>query len=196
MSDAFDASPSEIATDRLRLRPLSVADAPDFHAYAFDPEVARFMPWRPHSSVLFAKGYLGLITSPQYLNWAITVPPADRAIGMVFLHSYSQAHHRAEIAFNLAKSDWGRGLITEAARAVLRFGFQRLGLNRIEATCMPGNLASRKVLAKLGMTFEGTLRRAHHRYDGFHDMELLALLASDAAAADPPGAKNVKPTSG
>ena len=51
-------------------------------------------------------------------------------------------------------------------------------------------------MAKLGMTFEGTLRRAHHRYDGFHDMELLALLASDAAAADPPGAKNVKPTSG
>jgi [ribosomal protein S5]-alanine N-acetyltransferase len=196
MSDAFDASPPELATGRARLRAFSVADAPAFHAYAFDPEVARFMPWRPRSSELFAKGYLGVITRPQFLNWAITLPPADQAIGMVFLHAFSREHRRAEIAFNLGQAHWGRGLATEVARAVLGFGFQRLGLNRIEALCMPENVASRKVLLKLGMSFEGTMRQAHHRHDGFQDMDLFALLASEFAASDPGRPPAIRPLSG
>jgi ribosomal-protein-alanine N-acetyltransferase len=196
MSDAFDASPPELATGRTRLRALALADAPAFHGYAFDPEVARFMPWRAHSSELFAKGYLGVITRPQFLNWAVTLPPADQAIGMVFLHALSREHRKAEIAFNLGKAHWGRGLATEVARAVLQFGFQRLGLNRIEALCMPENVASRKVLVKLGMTFEGRMRQALHRHDGFHDTDLFALLASEFAGSDPGGPPATPPPSG
>jgi [ribosomal protein S5]-alanine N-acetyltransferase len=195
MSDAFDASPPELATSRARLRAFSVADAPAFHAYAFDPEVARFMPWRPRSSELFAKGYLSVITRPQFLNWAITLPPSDQAIGMVFLHALSREHRRAEIAFNLGKAHWGRGLAPEVARVVLQFGFQRLGLNRIEALCMPENVASRKVLVKLGMTFEGRMRQAHHRHDGFHDMDLFALLSSEFAAPGPAAQGAIRPPS-
>jgi len=153
-------------------------DAAAVHAYAFDPEVARFTPWRPHSSERFAKGFIQVITQPQFLNWAITKPPADLAIGMVFLHSFSKQHQKAEIAFNLARAHWNQGLATEAVSAVLQFAFQQLGLNRIEALCMPENLSSRKVLEKLGMVFEGRMRKAHHRYDGFHDMDLFALLTS------------------
>jgi ribosomal-protein-alanine N-acetyltransferase len=178
MSDVFDATPAWISTPRLQLRALLPDDAPAIHAYAFDPEVARFTPWRPHSSELFAKGLIKVITQPQFLNWAITKPPADLAIGMVFLHSLSKQHRKAEIAFNLARAHWGQGLATEAVGAVLQFAFHQLGLNRIEALCMPENLSSRKVLEKLGLAFEGRMRKAHHRYDGFHDMDLFAVLAS------------------
>jgi ribosomal-protein-alanine N-acetyltransferase len=178
MSDAFDITPAEILTPRLRLRALLLDDAPAFHAYAFDPEVARFTPWRPHSSELFAKGLIKVITQPQFLNWAMTKPPADLVVGIVFLHSFSKQHLKAEIAFNLARAHWNQGLATEAVSAVLHFAFHQLGLNRIEALCMPENLSSRKVLEKLGMAFEGRMKKAHHRYDGFHDMDLFASLAS------------------
>ena len=104
---------------------------------------------------------------------------------MVFLHSYSRQHRKAEIAFNLARSHWRRGLATEAALAVLRVAFHELGLNRVEALCMPENLASIRVIERLGMRREGTMRKVHHRYDGFHDMELFALLSQDVPASPP-----------
>jgi ribosomal-protein-alanine N-acetyltransferase len=178
MSDAFDATPAEISTPRLRLRALELDDAPAFHAYAFDPEVARFLPWRPHGSELLAKGLLRVLMQPEFLNWAVTKPPADQAIGMVFLHEFSRQHQRAEIAFNLARAHWGQGLATEAAGAVLQFAFHQLGLNRVEARCMLENSSSRKVLEKLGMSCEGTMRKVLQRYDGFHDMELFATLSA------------------
>jgi [ribosomal protein S5]-alanine N-acetyltransferase len=178
MSDAFDAAPVEISTPRLRLRALGSDDAPAVHAYAFDPEVARFTPWRAHSSVLFAKGLIKMITLPQFLNWAITKPPSDVAIGMVFLQSFSKQHQKAEVAFNLAKAQWNQGLATEAVGAVLHFAFHQLDLNRVEALCMPENLSSRRVLEKVGMTFEGRMRKALHRYDGFHDMDLFAVISN------------------
>jgi ribosomal-protein-alanine N-acetyltransferase len=186
MSDAFDRTPPGISTPRLRLRALGSDDSRAVHAYAFDPDVARFMPWRPLGTEGFAKGLINLMTQPDYLNWAVTAPPADLAIGMVFLHSFSRQHRKAEIAFSLAKSHWRLGLATEAAQAVLRFAFHELGLNRVEALCMPENAASLRVIGKLGMRREGTMRNAHYRYDGFHDMELFALLSSDAPAS-PPG---------
>jgi [ribosomal protein S5]-alanine N-acetyltransferase len=185
MNDAFAAIPGEILTPRLRLRALLPDDVRAVHAYAFDPEVARFLPWRPHSSELFAKGFIKVITQPQFLNWALTRPPADQAIGMIFLHSFSKQHQKAEIAFNLAKAHWNQGLATEAGSAVLQFAFHQLGLNRIEALCMPENLSSRKVLEKLGLVFEGRMRKVHHRYDGFHDMDLFAVLASPRSASSP-----------
>jgi [ribosomal protein S5]-alanine N-acetyltransferase len=186
VSDAFHGPPPEISTARLRLRALRPGDSRAVHAYAFDPDVARFLPWRPLSTEVFAKGLVDVMTQPDFLNWAITEPPGDLAIGMVFLHSYSRQHRKAEIAFNLARSHWRRGLATEAAHAVLGFAFHELVFNRVEALCMPENLASIRVIERLGMRREGTMRRVHHRYDGFHDMELFALLSSDVPAA-PPG---------
>ena len=84
---------------------------------------------------------------------------------------------KAEIAFNLSRAHWGQGLATEAAGAALHHAFHELGLNRIEAACMPENTSSRKVLEKLGMICEGRMRKSHRRYDGFHDMDLFAVLS-------------------
>jgi ribosomal-protein-alanine N-acetyltransferase len=183
MSDLFDVVPAELVTPRLRLRALRDGDVDAVYAYAFDSEVARFLSWPAHSPRPFAQGLVQVITQPRFLAWAITLPMADRAIGMIFLHSLNREHRKAEMAFNLARSFWGRGLTTEAARLVADFGFRQLGLHRIEATCMPENIASRRVLEKIGMQHEGRMRHSHRRYDGFHDMDLFALLASSAQVA-------------
>jgi [ribosomal protein S5]-alanine N-acetyltransferase len=185
MSDTFDRTPPHISTSRLGLRALAPEDSAAVYAYAFDPEVAKYMPWRAGSSELFAAGLVSVVTQPQFMNWAITLPPRDTAVGMIFLHSFSRQHRKAEIAFNLSRAHWRRGIATEAATAVMEFGFGQLGLNRIEALCMPENSASATLLRKLGMTVEGTMRKVHHRYDGYQDMLLFALLATERGQAQP-----------
>jgi ribosomal-protein-alanine N-acetyltransferase len=179
MADPFGIPASVIETAALRLRGLSLDDAPAVHAYASDPEVARFTLWPPHKSVEFTQGFLRMLTGPSILGWAIVSPGSGELLGIVFLHSLDRHHGRAEIAFNVARSHWKRGIATEAARMVLRFSFARLELNRVEATCMPGNTGSRRVMEKLGMTHEGRLRRSHVRYDGFHDMDLFSILRDE-----------------
>jgi [ribosomal protein S5]-alanine N-acetyltransferase len=179
VSEAFEDSPRAIEIGAITLRPLSVEDAPAVYAYASHPEVARFTLWPPHSSEEFSRQFLADLTIPTVVSWAIVLKEEPRLIGMIFLHSFSKRHKKAEIAFNVAKSSWNRGIATAAARAVLRFAFDQLILNRVEATCMIANFSSRSVLEKIGMSKEGTMRRSHYRHDGFHDMELFSILRDE-----------------
>lgn len=179
MADPFDIPAPIVESASLRLRGLSLDDAPAVHAYASDPEVARFTLWPPHNSVEFTRGFLRMLTGPAILGWAIVSQGSSELLGIVFLHSLSTHNRRAEIAVNVARSHWNRGIATEASRMVLRVSFGQLELNRVEATCMPGNIASRRVMEKLGMTHEGKLRRSHFRYDGFHDMDLFSILRDE-----------------
>ncbi len=182
MGDAFVSRAPVLEADGLTLRALSDGDAPAVFAYASDPEVARYTLWPAHESEESTSRFLRVFTGPGFLSWAILSRGEGTVVGMVFLHSLSTRHKKVEIAFNVARSHWRRGLATEAARRVLRHSFSELGLNGVEATCMPGNLASARVLVKLGMAHEGRSRRSHLRHDGFHDMELFAVLRGDPGA--------------
>jgi [ribosomal protein S5]-alanine N-acetyltransferase len=179
MGDSFESHAPVLEADGLVLRALSVDDAPAVFAYASDPEVARYTLWPPHGSEDASREFLRMLTLPWVLGWAIFPKGEDSAVGMVFLHSLDRRHRKAEIAFNVARSHWNKGLATAASRLVLRHSFADLGLNRVEATCMPGNLGSMCVLGKLGMFRECSLRRSHWRHDGFHDMELFAVLSDE-----------------
>ncbi|MDB6094296.1 MAG: family acetyltransferase [Verrucomicrobia bacterium] len=180
MSDIFDFRVVELRTPRLRLRALAVEDAGAIFAYATNPEMARFTLWPAHPNLDFTIGFVRHFIAGEFLAWAIAEPENRDAIGMVFLHSFHRHHRKAEIAFNLARPHWGKGMVTEAAGAVLPVAFGPVGLHRIEATCMPENHGSRRVLEKLGMKKEGRLRQSHARYDGYHDMDLYAVLKEDA----------------
>lgn len=179
MSDVFDTVVPTLKTERLCLRKLVVEDAPEIFRYASDPEVARFTLWPPHKSEEFTRGFLRFFTQPEFLSWAIIPQAQNTVVGMVFLHSFSKHHRKAELAFNLARTHWKRGLVTEAACTALDFAFQHLSLHRVEATCMPANRGARRVVEKLGMQYEGTMRKSHMRYDGAHDMDLFAILKSE-----------------
>jgi [ribosomal protein S5]-alanine N-acetyltransferase len=182
MGDAFECQAPVLEADAFTLRSLSVEDAPAVFAYASDPEVARYTLWPPHESEDATREFLRKLTAPWIMAWAIVPRGESSAVGMVFLHSLSRQHKKAEVAFNIARSHWKRGLATAASRLVLRHAFTLLGLNRVEATCMPANAGSARVLGKLGMSREGSMRRSHSRHDGFHDMELFAVLRDEFLA--------------
>ncbi len=153
--------PEVIRTERLLLRAPLLEDAADiFEAYGRDPEVARYMTWRPRQRVEetqeFVAGCVAAWRGAQRRPWVLTRKPAPDAIGIIELRLDG---HRAELGYVLARSAWGRGLMSEAARAVIELALAQPDLYRVAANCDVENLASARVLEKAGMVREGMLRR-------------------------------------
>jgi RimJ/RimL family protein N-acetyltransferase len=153
--------PETITTARLVLRRPKLSDASAIHAYGRDPEVARLMDWRAHTSLDDAVAHVADAArqwdSGLEYSWVLTVKPEDRAIGSVGCRVRG---HAVDLGYVLARDQWGRGYATEAARAVFEWARRLDGIHRVWATCDVDNLASARVLEKLGMSREGRLRRA------------------------------------
>lgn len=182
-ANASSSLPPQLPTERLLLRPLSMADLTDFYAYASDPEVARTTSWEAHRSPeesrLFIAHALSCYEAGERTLWAIEELASARMVGTVGLHELHSQHARATLAYALARPFWNQGLTTEAARAVLDYGFHALHLNRVEAFSLPRNFASRRVMEKLGMTFEGVLRERMWIKGAFRDLAYYAVLKSE-----------------
>jgi RimJ/RimL family protein N-acetyltransferase len=153
----------ELLTPRLSLREFRDGDHAAVHAFASDPEVTRYTDWGPNdpddTSVFLAKAAQNTSAQPRTrYPLAVVERAGDVLIGSVDIHVVSREHRRGEMGYVLNRSRWGHGYATEAAAAVLRFGFDRLGLHRISATCDPDNTASARVLERIGMRAEGHLR--------------------------------------
>ena len=154
--------PEVIETDRLRLRrPVMEDAAAIFSTYAQDPEVARFVSWSVHSSVDVTRKFVeedcvaGWKTG-QVFPWLITLAAGGDVAGIIDLRPVAT---RAEIGYVLARRYWGRGLMTEAARAVVEWALAERAIYRVWAVVDLENPASQRVLEKVGMTREGVLRR-------------------------------------
>lgn len=113
------------------------------------------------------------------LRWATTLPPVDLAIGTVGFLNITPRDRRAGLGYDLARRYWGQGLATEAVKAVVRYGFQTLGLHRIEADVMPGNERSMRLLRTLGFVEEGQLRDYAFVKERFNTLVRFSLLATD-----------------
>lgn len=172
-----------LETARLRLRRMRPADAEAMHAYASDPEVARYMLWGPHQSLRDSENFLRFVeeryAGGDPAGWGIEERETGRFIGTCGIQAWRPEHARAELGYVLARERWGRGLMTEAVVAVVVFGFDRVGFNRIEARCLEGNAASARVLEKVGMTYEGTARASHLVEGSFRDLHHYAMLRDD-----------------
>ena len=96
---------------------------------------------------------------------------------------YAPEHARAELGYVLSREHWGKGLMPEAVRAVMAFGFEKLSLNRIQARCIAENLASARVMEKAGMTFEGTLRESEFIKGAYRDIKLYSILRREYRGA-------------
>ncbi|MFH1467322.1 MAG: GNAT family N-acetyltransferase [Pseudomonadota bacterium] len=150
-----------IRTPRLVLRAPRLDDARAiFEEYATDPEVTRYMMWRPHTRAeetrAFVEGLVHGHGGGGELTWVITANGEDRALGTI--HCVPQGH-MVELGYVLARRCWGQGFMTEAARAVTGWAVGLPTIRRVWATCDVENLASAKVLENIGMTREGVLRR-------------------------------------
>ena len=128
--------------------------------YGSDPQVARYMDWPMLVDMRDAiKGIERAVRrweSGEEYSWRITVKPHDTPVGGV---ASSVEGHRAELGFLLSRHHWGKGYATEAARVVFEWLVSLQTVQRIQATCDVDNMASVRVLEKLGMLREGLLRR-------------------------------------
>ena len=153
--------PVVVETERLVLRHPTGRDAPAIYdGYARDPDVVRYLTWRPHRSIADTFAYLDVLRSGWDAGtdrtWALTMRGEDQVIGMIGLRPRGS---KADIGYVLARPHWGRGLMTEAGRAIVDLAFADPAVYRVWAVCDADNAASARVMEKLGMTLEGTLRR-------------------------------------
>lgn len=155
---------TEVKTSRLLLRAFKRQDVDDVYSYASDLDWQKFLPVPSPYTLEDAQGFVDeqiLKQNPDALHWAICID--NRVIGAVALTFFEDYDYKvAELGYSLKRSEWGNGFITEAACAVIDFSFAKYeDLVRIEASADSQNKASLKVMEKLGMTYEGTLRRRH-----------------------------------
>ena len=173
-----------LETDRLILRKMTPDDAEAMFAYASDPEVTRYVSWELHRSIEDSRAFLelalGKYEGGEEPNWGIVYRGDHRFVGACGLVSWEAEHGRAEVGFVLSREYWGRGLMPEAVRALIRFGFDTMNLNRIEARCIVENTASARVMEKAGMAYEGTLRQREYIKGAYRDMKLYAILKEES----------------
>jgi ribosomal-protein-alanine N-acetyltransferase len=179
-----------LETERLLLRKLSLEDAGDLFAYASDPEVARYTTWEAHKTIDDSRTVLSqwvdLYATGQVAPWGVVHKGDAKLIGTCGFVSWAPRHARAEVAYALSRPYWGKGYTTEAVRAVIAFGFNTKGLNRIEARCDIPNIASARVMEKVGMKFEGVLRQQLFVKGVYVDLKMYSILRTEWAA-EPPG---------
>jgi ribosomal-protein-alanine N-acetyltransferase len=172
-----------IETGRLRLRKLSMRDAGDVFEYASVEEVAEHVTWEYHRNLSDSVHYLRFITK-QYEDgfpapWGIVHKDLGKLIGTIGYHVWSLQSRYGEVGYALSKDFWNKGYVTEAFNAVIRFGFENMGLNRIEATCKMLNYASEKVMIKCGLNYEGIMKQKLFAKGEYHDLKLYSIVKQD-----------------
>lgn len=171
-----------IQTDRLTLNHFSEADIPELVPLIGAHEVAANTLRIPHPyEEKHAREFLASVAKENELRLAIRLRNDDRLCGGIGLHPDMQ-HLRAELGYWIGVPFWGKGYATEAARAVVHYGFEQFKLNRILAAHFKGNEASGSVLRKIGMKHEGCARQAILKWGKFIDLEMYSILREEMSA--------------
>jgi ribosomal-protein-alanine N-acetyltransferase len=167
-----------IPAERIFLRKMQKKDAVDMYDYARRPLVTKYLLWHPHPDLQYTKRYLAYVEAcyrmGKFFDLAIIDRENDRMIGTCGFTRFDFQNNAAEIGYVLHPDYWNRGIATEAAKALMQYGFEKLALHRIEARYMVENQASRRVMEKCGMHFEGVLHEAMLIKDRYEDIGLCA----------------------
>ncbi len=151
----------ELQTERTILRPFTEGDAEDLYAYAQDPRVGPIAGWKPHESVEASREIIRTVFAAPHV-FAVVDRETGRVIGsagFVAPHMPGAAAHEgrsSEIGYALSPDYWGRGLMSEVAVELLRYGFEELGLDEIWCTHYRENHRSRRVIEKSGFWYAFT----------------------------------------
>ena len=172
-----------LRTERLLLRAFSLADAPRVQELAGSRDVASTTLTMPHPyedgmAEAWIEGHPAAWEAGKRLTLAITTG-GDGVVGAIGLHHLDPVHRNGEMGYWIGVPYWNRGFATEAAAAVLGFAFGELGLHRVGARHFPRNPASGRVLRKVGMVHEGTMREHVRRWGRFEDLECYAILEDE-----------------
>ncbi len=175
-----------LETERLVLRPFDLSDAPVVQKLASAFEVADTTlnvphPYRDGVAEAWILTHKQLHRAGALVNFAIVLRETQQLMGAVGLR-VQPGHQRGELGYWIGLPYWRLGYCTEAAEAVVAYGFERLGLNRIHASHFHRNPASGRVLQKLGMRHEGRFREHVRKWDQFEDLEKYGILRSEFEA--------------
>lgn len=156
-----------IETDRLILREWTLDDVDDLYDYAKNPNVGPHGGWKPHESKEESLEILQTLFLDKYDSWAIVDKENGKVIGSI---GYEEDVRRKganckELGYAMAEDYWGRGIMTEAAKAAIQYGFDAMQLDMVSIYRNPQNHRSGRVIEKCGFTYEGTLRQAYQIYD-------------------------------
>jgi [ribosomal protein S5]-alanine N-acetyltransferase len=178
----FPANPT-IETSRLTIRLVTAADLPELLEFNSDDAVTRYLPYENWKGMDDAQEWLGRATTRlaagEALQFVAVQRETGRVIGSCLLFHFDQASRRAEIGYLLGRRHWGAGYMFEAMKALVDFAFADMNLRRLEAEIDPRNLASAKLLERLGFTREGLLRQRWDLKGEFTDSGLYGFLRTD-----------------
>lgn len=156
-----------LETDRLILRGWRQGDLDDFYEYAKDPDVGPAAGWKPHEKLEESQRVLNDFIKKQQV-WAVVLKENGKVIGSVGLHDDEKRRlvNGKMMGYVLSKAYWGQGLMTEAAKRVIKYAFEDAKVDVLSIYHYPFNKASKRVIEKCGFKFEGILRCATKRFDG------------------------------
>jgi ribosomal-protein-alanine N-acetyltransferase len=182
--DFFEQFPV-LETERLHLRELVDEDTRAVFELFGQSEVTRYYDVETMTDVAAAGTMITFLrqryASRAGIRWALEDKVSRSFVGTIGFNTLSPAAHKGLIGYELLPAAWGRGLATEAVRAVVRFGHERVELNRIEAVVMLDNHASVRVLHKAAFREEGVLRAYGYWKGRYHDLRMFSVLRDDRA---------------
>ena len=179
---AFTGFPS-LTTNRLLLRQIQPADAEDLYVTFSDEEAMQFYGHEPHRSIDETRALIDQIQARyarrEAIRWGITLKGEEHVIGSCGFHHFDVGFHRAETGYELQRTFWGQGLMSEAVSAILTYGFDFMSLQRVEAIIDIVNERSKGLLLKLGFSYEGNLRQRYFFRDQFEDEHYFGLIRDE-----------------
>ena len=174
-----------LIAERVRLRPLRVADADDLFALQSDVRVMRYWShpaWTERDQAVQRIEQLeNDRATSEFYTWAVTQDGSDALIGTVSLFAIHREQRRAELGYALASALWGRGYATEMLRPAIDFAFNTLDLERLEADIDPRNEASCRLVERVGFVREGLLRERWRVAGEVTDSAMYGLLRREYA---------------
>ncbi len=153
----------KIETNRLLLRKFCESDLESIYEnWAKDPENVRYLTWQAHKTIEDTRSVLDFwlfaYDNENTYNWCIVLKGTNQVIGNINVVEAWDKKETCEIGYVLSKKHWGKGLMPEAAKAVINFLIFKVGFNRVQAKYDIENPSSMRVMEKVGMKYEGTLR--------------------------------------
>ena len=165
------------------LREQTSEDAADFFHYYADPIVNKYIVSDIPVSLEEARSeinyWIQVYNNNDGIYFGIARKDTNQLIGSAGLSSYNHRHNRIEASYDLAKEYWGKGIMTLALKAIVKYGFEVMNVNRIEAFSLKENIGSRKVLLKSGFNLEGELKQ-HRKHNGVYtDIGIFSIVKDD-----------------
>ncbi|MGF7050707.1 ribosomal-protein-alanine N-acetyltransferase [Paenibacillus sp. DS2015] len=188
INELFDKKPI-FETNRLVIRKLEIQDAEDYFYVLSDLETIKHTRWELFQSIedstLYLKNLEQKYQLRQAFHWGIVDKDSNKIIGRIAFVNVDVDNDKTEIGYVVSREYWNKGIVFEAARELIKFGFEELGLNRIEARCNEDNVGSERIMQKIGMEFEGLLREQLKMKGEYKTQKFYSIIRSDFVGSVP-----------